>query len=135
MCQICRLFIVFFMVRRLPCSQRTATRRPFTTLFRSAVALLVLYGDGGRQNGPNAWIIGWTNSMVAEQIGGSSTQTFSSSSVRQQSNSDIWFVSGQRSEEHTSELQSLMRILYAVFCWQKKHIVLYIYVIYHNDLR
>src|SRR3546814_10442334 len=26
-----------------------------------------------------------------------------------------------RSEEHTSELQSLMRISYAVFCWQKKH--------------
>src|SRR3546814_3238277 len=26
-----------------------------------------------------------------------------------------------RSEEHTSELQSLMRISYAVFCWKKKH--------------
>src|SRR3546814_9213316 len=29
-------------------------------------------------------------------------------------------VSGKRSEEHTSELQSLMRISYAVFCWTKK---------------
>src|SRR3546814_6123942 len=28
--------------------------------------------------------------------------------------------SGRRSEEHTSELQSLMSISYAVFCWQKK---------------
>src|SRR3546814_12060908 len=60
-----------------------------------ADALRIHYDDGGRQKGPNAWIIGWTNSMVAEQIGGSSTPTFSSSSVRQQSNSDIWFVSGQ----------------------------------------
>src|SRR3546814_10296091 len=30
------------------------------------------------------------------------------------------FVQGARSEEHTSELQSLMRISYAVFCLQKK---------------
>src|SRR3546814_4483725 len=39
---------------------------------------------------------------------------------------DIWFQptfhkhAGQRSEEHTSELQSLMRISYAVFCLKKK---------------
>src|SRR3546814_10912241 len=30
-----------------------------------------------------------------------------------------------RSEEHTSELQSLMRITYAVFCLNKKHIIMY----------
>src|SRR3546814_7611381 len=30
------------------------------------------------------------------------------------------YLSGDRSEEHTSELQSLMRISYAVFCWKKK---------------
>src|SRR3546814_9563056 len=34
---------------------------------------------------------------------------------------DVWFESGStRSEEHTSELQSLMRISYAVFCLKKK---------------
>src|SRR3546814_1422530 len=34
---------------------------------------------------------------------------------------DIVIVEGlNRSEEHTSELQSLMRISYAVFCWKKK---------------
>src|SRR3546814_3174125 len=32
----------------------------------------------------------------------------------------IWLKSGSRSEEHTSELQSLMRISYAVFCLKKK---------------
>src|SRR3546814_10090586 len=35
---------------------------------------------------------------------------------------DMIAVSGDRSEEHTSELQSLMRISYAVFCLQKKKI-------------
>src|SRR3546814_7627230 len=34
-------------------------------------------------------------------------------------------TSGMRSEEHTSELQSLMHISYAVFCLQKQHIYLY----------
>src|SRR3546814_6593082 len=34
---------------------------------------------------------------------------------------------GQRSEEHTSELQSLMRISYAVFCLKKKHITLLLF--------
>src|SRR3546814_2096323 len=33
---------------------------------------------------------------------------------------DKYFVNFSRSEEHTSELQSLMRISYAVFCWKKK---------------
>src|SRR3546814_1002177 len=34
---------------------------------------------------------------------------------------DVLHLTGRRSEEHTSELQSLMRISYAVFCLQKKH--------------
>src|SRR3546814_7336781 len=33
-----------------------------------------------------------------------------------------WFMGVQRSEEHTSELQSLMRISYAVFCLKKKQV-------------
>src|SRR3546814_6585529 len=33
----------------------------------------------------------------------------------------VWAVRGSRSEEHTSELQSLMRISYAVFCFQTKN--------------
>src|SRR3546814_5409385 len=35
-----------------------------------------------------------------------------------------WPSPSQRSEEHTSELQSLMRISYAVFCWKKKIITI-----------
>src|SRR3546814_4892629 len=34
----------------------------------------------------------------------------------------VWYHVGSRSEEHTSELQSLMRISYAVFCLKKKRI-------------
>src|SRR3546814_5123277 len=37
------------------------------------------------------------------------------------------FVPSARSEEHTSEIQSLMRILYAVLCLKKKNIILYDY--------
>src|SRR3546814_1661464 len=37
-----------------------------------------------------------------------------------------WRERGERSEEHTSELQSLMRISYAVFCLKKKNIKCYI---------
>src|SRR3546814_4189867 len=56
--------------------------------------------------------ISWPHSvrLVAQPIGQSPPEWRSSRSTR----------SGQRSEEHTSELQSLMRISYAVFCLKKK---------------
>src|SRR3546814_9761011 len=43
-------------------------------------------------------------------------------------------VSVQRSEEHTSELQSLMRISYAVFCLKKQTTQTYNQILYHNVL-
>src|SRR3546814_10240422 len=50
-----------------------------------------------------------------------------------------WFyehlLAGRRSEEHTSELQSLMRISYAVFCLKKKHKEHYEYYIYDDNKR
>src|SRR3546814_3835515 len=39
---------------------------------------------------------------------------------------DLMVGDGERSEEHTSELQSLMRISYAVFCLKKKNIIIYV---------
>src|SRR3546814_9915383 len=42
------------------------------------------------------------------------------------------YAHAPRSEEHTSELQSLMRISYALFCLQKKHKT---YIIHYNKLR
>src|SRR3546814_3471727 len=43
---------------------------------------------------------------------------------------DLWVTNAVRSEEHTSELQSLMRISYAVFCLTKKN--KYLPYTYHN---
>src|SRR3546814_11348063 len=95
------LCIVFFlMIRRPPRSTRTDTLFPYTTLFRSA-RRLQLPGHRGRQveSGGRRRRGGQRVRLGAEPPG-----------------IDL----GDRSEEHTSELQSLMRISYAVFCLKKK---------------
>src|SRR3546814_4582650 len=86
------------MIRRPPRSTRTDTLFPYTTLFRSS------HGRPGRSAifHRAAFL-----SVRARPEGGCTAE------VHQQ-------VHDQRSEEHTSELQSLMRISYAVFCLQKK---------------
>src|SRR3546814_2035738 len=81
------------MIRRPPRSTRTDTRFPYTTLFRSRTINIKL---GSKSNG-RLYIF---RSLVSNR----------SKSSRKRS----------RSEEHTSELQSLMRISYAVFCLKKK---------------
>src|SRR3546814_2375527 len=83
------------MIRRPPRSTRTDTLFPYTTLFRSKINHQRRYGYRGQ--GPG-------------QLHGRSPVAV----VMQRS------AHGQRSEEHTSELQSLMRISYAVFCLKKK---------------
>src|SRR3546814_10444606 len=87
--------IFFLMIRRPPRSTRTDTLFPYTTLFRSLFARddrLHLHGEGFELH-------------VRHRPGCGE-------------NGDQ--RSGDRSEEHTSELQSLMRISYAVFCLKKK---------------
>src|SRR3546814_20470429 len=91
------LFLLFFlMIRRPPRSTRTDTLFPDTTLFRSLFR--------------------------------PTTSAISSSPTSTTCRSRPWCVPapvtrprrhGRRSEEHTSELQSLMRISYAVFCLKK----------------
>src|SRR3546814_6576725 len=84
------------MIPRPPRSTRTDTLFPYTTLFRS------LRGDGGDLAGTRG------GDAVLE--------------VRHRApafDRDV-VVDEVRSEEHTSELQSLMRISYAVFCLKKK---------------
>src|SRR3546814_7301125 len=88
------------MIRRPPRSTRTDTLFPYTTLFRSPVASAVMNGR--------------LISVCVDDD--SSIFAFSASSFRRCS------ASLSRSEEHTSELQSLMRISYAVFCLKKKNI-------------
>src|SRR3546814_15397744 len=86
------LFFFFLMIRRPPRSTRTDTLFPYTTLFRSA----------GYSPEDADWRVG---SLPTHPDQG-----------HRRSLTAHW----QRSEEHTSELQSLMRISYAVFCLKKK---------------
>src|SRR3546814_14933671 len=106
------VFVVFFflLIRRPPRATRTDTLFPYTTLFRSPItnrgSLLVVTkarssSVGPGTTGPGVWCSRTTASVPAGG-GGSVSRT------------------GKRSEEHTSELQSLMRISYAVFCLKKK---------------
>src|SRR3546814_4975516 len=94
------------MIRRPPRSTRTDTLFPYTTLFRSE-----LLADLHR-----AWR-GDAADVVAAQV--DQHQVFG---PLLRISEQLGFERGVlfRSEEHTSELQSLMRISYAVFCLKKK---------------
>src|SRR3546814_10041881 len=88
------------MIRRPPRSTRTDTLFPYTTLFRSPSDDEITYiyqpqniGDG------KVWGVEFDLSTDLGFLG----------------------LPNTRSEEHTSELQSLMRISYAVFCLKKKN--------------
>src|SRR3546814_9507274 len=101
------------MIRRPPRSTRTYTLFPYTTLFRSLPAAGGIPARCVRSDSPGRVRGG----IVA--VATTAAATFDGS-VR----GDLGAVRGTaagRSEEHTSELQSLMRISYAVFCLKKKN--------------
>src|SRR3546814_12786157 len=100
-CSISFVVIFFLMSRRPPRSTRTDTLFPDTTLFRS-VGEVEVRGAVGK--------IGGDMRAAVEQ----DTQMRTPAHMR------LTAVGG-RSEEHTSELQSLMRNSYAVFCLKKKN--------------
>src|SRR3546814_4360422 len=89
------LTFFFLMLRRPPRSTRTDTLFPYTTLFRSSPS-------GARRHGARA---------------GHHDRSAARHADPRRPHGDA-----ARSEEHTSELQSLMRISYAVFCLKKKPI-------------
>src|SRR3546814_4372107 len=87
------------MIRRPPRSTRTDTLFPYTTLFRSC--------SSPRRNSMRACSTGSRGCTLTCSRGFPASMSVCSRVI-------------QRSEEHTSELQSLMRISYAVFCLKKK---------------
>src|SRR3546814_2805844 len=105
----CLYCLFFLMIRRPPRSTRTDTLFPYTTLFRSLATRRIMgqscefppgecsYGTGKVKLRPRQIFRVFPG--VGEQPQGKRS----------------------RSEEHTSELQSLMRISYAVFCLKKKN--------------
>src|SRR3546814_5773477 len=114
------IFIFFLMIRRPPRSTRTDTLFPYTTLFRSPTLMgiaEVAIGDADvarrRQRRAAA-----QHHLVYHEF----AIVFADRAGRR--------AIARRSEEHTSELQSLMRNSYAVFCLNKtthlspKHIIL-----------
>src|SRR3546814_8718905 len=103
------------MIRRPPRSTRTDTLFPYTTLFRSeiyadmageACMLRLLQGDVGS----GKTVVAFLAMLNAVETGRQAALMAPTEILAQQ----------HRSEEHTSELQSLMRISYAVFCLKKK---------------
>src|SRR3546814_957572 len=105
--------ILFLMIRRPPRSTRTDTLFPYTTLFRSETNKILEKPEiQKRLTELGADVNLWSPEEVADFV---------------KSQSEGWAKiieetgEGGRSEEHTSELQSLMRISYAVFCLKKKN--------------
>src|SRR3546814_6619449 len=105
---LCYLFF-FLMIRRPPISTRTYTLFPYTTLFRSHVL--------------DYFHIAMRVTVMQQIARGlpppSETDKDVAVATLERVRHFLWH--GNRSEEHTSELQSLMRISYAVFCLKKKN--------------
>src|SRR3546814_3406214 len=132
------LFFFFLMIRRPPRSTRTDTLFPYTTLFRSrsyglrefvfqprldpALGLGADLGRGGgpaleqdhRRNAAHAVTAGGVGIVVDIELGDRHLLTQFVRNLLEARPDHL------RSDEHTSELQSLMRTSYAVFCLQKK---------------
>src|SRR3546814_3937116 len=99
------MYFFFLMLRRPPSSTRTDTLFPYTTLFRADAGDLATVFAGSD-----------ADMAILQRISAALATP-----ERIVSPTDF-HNSVHRSEEHTSELQSLMRISYAVFCLKKKKI-------------
>src|SRR3546814_1204321 len=94
------------MIRRPPRSTRTDTRFPYTTLFRSEPTIIEYLQDPP------------TRERLIELAAAAGLSV--RDALRRKGTPYAELGLDDRSEEHTSELQSLMRISYAVFCLKKK---------------
>src|SRR3546814_6016244 len=103
------------MIRRPPRTTRTDTLFPYTTLCRS-------WGEAGTACASDSTKVGaWDQNLMAEwhvRYRGRGVMIYWH--MERQATCIYSQLKRCRSEEHTSELQSLMRISYAVFCLKKK---------------
>src|SRR3546814_9818855 len=103
------MLVFFLMIRRPPRSTRTDTLFPYTTLFRSVA---------GMQQEPN--LSSWSGASAVLECRARHQRTQQVFGVVDGAAVAADAVRYLRSEEQTSELQSLMRTSYAVFCLKKK---------------
>src|SRR3546814_4926751 len=101
------------MIRRPPRSTRTDTLFPYTTLFRSRARIGEQVERLARSAGEEGLEAGSADLLPARHVAGCRRDNHATLHQSHQ-------IVDLRSEEHTSELQSLMRISYAVFCLKKK---------------
>src|SRR3546814_2690416 len=118
------------MIRRPPRSTRTDTLFPYTTLFRSLMQLgdsaaaekeLLRARDLGIVSEELELLLAYAR-LEQEQFDEIVTDLPDDLTIDSELQKDLYVARGEallRSEEHTSELQSLMRISYAVFCLKK----------------
>src|SRR3546814_5066607 len=102
------------MIWRPPSSTRTDTLFPYTTLFRSSgteASLRFNIGGGDVVDG---------HGRTWRGVKCSGGETYTSPNAIDGTTGDALFQSRQRSEEHTTELQPLMRRSSAVLCWKKE---------------
>src|SRR3546814_7768006 len=129
------------MIRRPPRSTRTDTLFPYPTLFRSDAAR---QGARGRhQPAPGGTRAHWHlarrddgaggRAEAAEHLRGLRRRGAAGRRSRRRGQTGHPKGSAARSEEHTSELQSLMRISYAVFCLKKKKTHLHVNETYQKE--
>src|SRR3546814_9148214 len=125
------LFVFFLMIRRPPRSTRTDTLFPYTTLFRSSLGRRHCRSSPARgPPPPRSWPDWRTGSPDRDcpaarrdrrHAHAPTPDRWSSPDPAQRSRFPPSLRDAGRSEEHTSELQSLMRISYAVLCLKKKN--------------
>src|SRR3546814_8500188 len=113
------------MIRRPPRSTRTDTLFPYTTLFRSAFQLaFILPNTFRRLFAEGAFSVAFVP-MYSRALHRSESEGGGEAAAAKFADDVLsvflWTLLVFRSEEHTSELQSLMRISYAVFCLKKKN--------------
>src|SRR3546814_2310382 len=121
------------MIRRPPRSHLIDTPFPYTTLFRATAKTIeiVAFVPGDRIDPLQmdaAYYLAASGAPAAkpytllrEALKRSNKVAIAKFALRGRERLGMLRVVGDRSEEHTSELQSLMRISYAVFCLNKKN--------------